>query len=41
MVRHRSRGVEFKRQVAQDDLTVETLHSLARRHDLPRNLIRI
>ncbi len=41
MVRHRSHSVEFKRQVAQDYLAGETLHSLARRHDLSRNLIRI
>lgn len=41
MVPHRSHSVEFKRQVAQDYLAGETLHSLARRHDLSRNLIRI
>lgn len=41
MVRHRSHSVEFKRQVAQDYLAGETLHSLARRHDLSRNLVRI
>lgn len=41
MVRHRSHSVEFKRQVTQDYLAGETLHSLARRHDLSRNLIRI
>lgn len=41
MVRHRSHSIEFKRQVAQDYLAGETLHSLARRHDLSRNLIRI
>lgn len=41
MVRHRSHNIEFKRQVAQDYLAGETLHSLARRHDLLRNLIRI
>lgn len=41
MVRHCTHSIEFKRQVAQDYLAGETLHSLARRHDLSRNLIRI
>ena len=41
MVRHRSHSIEFKRQVAQDYLAGETLHSLARRHDLSRDLVRI
>ena len=41
MPRHRTHSTEFKRQVAQDYLAGETLHSLARRHDLSRNLIRI
>ena len=41
MARHRTHRIEFKRQVAQDYLAGETLHSLARRHDLSRNLIRI
>ena len=41
MARHRTHSIEFKRQVAQDYLAGETLHSLARRHDLSRNLIRI
>lgn len=41
MARHRSHSIVFKRQVAQDYLAGETLHSLARRHDLSRNLIRI
>lgn len=39
--RHRSHSTEFKRQVVAEYHTVETLHSLARRHDLSRNLIRI
>lgn len=39
MVRHRPHSVEFKRQVAQDYPAGETLHSLARRHDLSRNPI--
>lgn len=41
MARHRTYSIEFKRQVAQDYLAGETLHSLVRRHDLSRNLIRI
>ena len=41
MPRHRSHSVEFKRQVAQEVLGGETLHGLAKRHDLSRNLIRI
>lgn len=41
MARHRTHSIEFKRQVAQDYLAGETPLSLARRHDLSRNLIRI
>ncbi len=41
MRRHRSHSVEFKRQVAQEFMGGETLHGLAKRHDLSRNLIRI
>ena len=41
MAKHRTHSIDFKRQVAQDYLAGETLHSLARRHDLSRNLIRI
>jgi len=41
MARHRSHSVEFKRQVAQEFLAGETLHGLAKRHDLSRNLIRV
>ena len=41
MPRHRSHSVELKRQVAQEFLSGETLHGLAKRHDLSRNLIRI
>jgi transposase len=41
MPRHRSHSVEFKRQVAQEFLGGETLHALAKGHDLSRNLIRI
>lgn len=41
MARHRSHSVEFKRQVAQEFLGGETLHGLARRHDISRNLVRV
>ena len=41
MARHRSHSVEFKRQVAQEFLNGETLHGLAKRHDISRQLIRI
>jgi transposase len=41
MARHRTHSIEFKRQIAQDYLAGETLHSLARRHKLSRNLVRI
>jgi len=41
MAQHRSHSTEFKRQVAQEYLAGETLHALAKRHDLSRNLIRI
>ena len=41
MARHRSHSIEFKRQVAQEFLGGETLHGLAKRHDISRNLIRV
>jgi transposase-like protein len=41
MTKHRSHSVEFKRLVAQEFIAGETLHGLAQRHDLSRNLIRI
>jgi transposase len=41
MAKHRSHSVEFKRQVAQEFLAGETLHGLAKRHDLSRTLIRV
>ncbi len=41
MAKHRSHSIEFKRQVAQELVTGETLHALAKRHDLSRQLIRI
>ncbi len=37
----RPHSIEFKRQVAQAFLDGETLHALAKRHELSRNLIRI
>ena len=41
MARHRTHSDEFKRQIAQEFVTGETLHELAKRHDLSRSLIRI
>jgi transposase-like protein len=41
MAKHRSHSIEFKRRVAQEFITGETLHALSRRHDISRNLIRI
>ena len=41
MARHRSYSIEFKRQVAQEFIAGETLHGLAKRHDISRNLIRV
>jgi transposase len=41
MVQHRNHSIEFKRQVAQEFISGETLRGLAQRHDLSRNLIRI
>jgi transposase len=41
MAKHRTHSIEFKRQVAQDFIAGETLHALASRHDVSRNLIRI
>ncbi len=41
MAKHRSHSIEFKRQVAHEFIAGETLHALASRHDLSRNLIRI
>ena len=34
-------SVEFKRQIVQDFMAGETLHTLARRHDISRNLVRL
>lgn len=41
MARHRSYSIDFKRQVAQEFIAGETVHGLAKRHDISRNLIRI
>ena len=41
MARHRSHSVLFKRQVAGEFIAGETLHALAKRHDISRQLIRI
>src|SRR3954453_21518887 len=38
---HRTHGIEVTGQGAQYFLAGETLHGLARRHDLSRNLVRI
>ena len=41
MRKHRTHSIAFKRQIVQEYLAGETLHGLAHRHDLSRNLIRI
>ena len=41
MAKYRTHSIEFKRQVAQDFIAGETLHGLAKRHDISRNLIQI
>ena len=41
MAKHRTHSIEFKRQIARDFIAGETLHALASRHDISRNLIRI
>jgi transposase len=41
MATHRRHSLEFKRHVVQEYLAGETLHGLAKRHDLARNLIRV
>ena len=41
MPKHRTYSIEFKRQVVQEYLRGETLHGLAKRHDVSRNLIRV
>jgi transposase len=39
--KRRSHGVAFKRQVAEEFITGETLHGLSKRRDISRQLIRI
>jgi transposase-like protein len=41
MARYRTFNVTFKRQVAQEFLTGESLNSVSRKYDIARNLIRI
>ena len=41
MGRHRNYSIEFKKQIAQEYLAGETLHGLAKRHGISRNLIRL
>jgi transposase len=41
MPKYRAHSIEFKRQVAQEYHAGETLHGLAKRHDISRNLIRV
>jgi transposase-like protein len=41
MAKHRTHSVEFKRQVVQEFLGGESLHALAKRHGISRNLIKI
>ncbi len=36
MAKHRSHSIEFKRQVAQEFIAGETLHGLAKHHDVSR-----
>ena len=41
MAKYRSHSIEFKHQVTLEFLAGETLHCLAKRHDMSRNLIRV
>lgn len=41
MPRCRGHSIEFKKQIAQEDLGGGTLKGLAMQHDLSRNLIRL
>lgn len=41
MAKHKTYTTNFKREVAQEYLSGETLHGLAKRHGISRNLIRI
>ena len=41
MAKQRNYSTEFKRQVVLEYLAGETLHGLAKRHDVSRNVIRL
>ncbi len=41
MTKHRSHSAAFKRQVAEEFISGETLHGLSQRHDISRQLFRI
>lgn len=41
LTKHRVHDIEFKRQVGQECPGGETLNGLAKRHDIPRKLIRV
>jgi transposase len=41
MTKHRSHSAAFKRQVAEEFIAGETLHTLSKRNDITRQLIRI
>ena len=41
MARQRSHSIQFKRQIAQEFITGETLYGLSKRHDISRQLIRV
>jgi transposase-like protein len=41
MTKHRSHSAAFKRQVAEEFLSGQTLHGLSQQHDISRQLIRI
>ena len=41
MATQRRYSIEFKRQVVQEFLSGESLHALAKRHGISRNLVRI
>ena len=41
MAKHRVHSIEFKRQLVAEYAAGETLHALAKQHDVSRNLIRI
>lgn len=41
MAKHRAHSIKSKRQLVREYLGGETLHSLSKRHDISRNLIRV